>query len=194
MNDKIRVLLVDDNDDFAVLFKNIVAADERLDYLGHASDRRSGVEAACRMNPDIVVMDLDLSGEALEGIDAAKEIRVKTGTKILFLTVYDRYETVITASKKAFASGYIFKSHFQMITDAIYNTAASDTPQKDLIRELILSGLTSAERGVFDRIMKGDDDEAIHSSASTIANQKTSIFRKLGLKSTKELKTVFGNW
>ena len=146
------------------------------------------------MAPDIVVMDLDLSGAALEGIDAAREIRVKTGIRILLLTAYDRYETVINASKKAFASGYIFKSHYQMITDAIYNTATSDTPQKDLIRELILSDLTSAERGVFNGIMKGDCDEALYPSASTIANQKTSIFRKLGLKSTKELRTVFGNW
>ena len=191
---RVSVVLVDDDPDFVSLFKKLLSSDARLEMVGYASDKSSGVEMACTLTPDIVVMDLNLSGVALDGIDAAKEIRRATGVKILLLTAYEEHETIIRASKVAFASGYIFKSHFTMIADVIHATATSNSPLQEIIRELVLSELTVAERGVFEDIMKGVSVGMQYQSPSTIANQKTSIFKKLGLRSTKELITVFSNW
>ena len=194
MDDRVKVLLVDDNDDFATLFKLMIERDRRLEYLGHASDKENGVEMSVRLSPDIVVMDLNLCGDALDGIEAAREIRVLTGIRIVLLTAYEEQETIINASRKAFASGYVFKSRFQTIADIIYDSATSNTPEKEMIRELALSRLSSAERGVFEDILKGTGVESLYQSPSTISNQKTNIFKKLGLKNTKELLRVFNNW
>ena len=194
MSDKVRVLLIDSNEDFAALFMKMIAPDGRLDYLGHASDREAGVAASIRLDPDIVVMDVNLSGGNLDGIEAAKEIRVRTGIKILLLTDCERQDIIVSACKRTFASGYVLKSQAKTIADIIFDTATSDTPQKELIKALSLCILSDAERGVFDDIVKGAGGESYYPSPSTRANQKTSIFRKLGLKNTKELLKVFGNW
>ena len=200
MNNKIKFLLVDDNLDFAMLLKKTVALDARLDYLGHASCKVSGIEMSCKMNPDIVVMDLNLSGNNLDGIEAAKELRRITGVKILLLTAYEQKDIIIDASIRAFASGYVLKSQFQMIAQIIYETATSNTPQKEFIKELTLSGLSIAERGVLEDMLNekvlctSQTARSTQSSQSTIRNQKTSIYRKLGLKNKKEALNVFKNW
>ena len=199
MNGKVRVLLVEDNTNFAFNFKELISMDDRLDYLGCASCKDSGVEMAIEQKPDIVVMDLNLSGVALDGIVAAKEIRRKTGIKVLLLTAYEQKDTIINASKEAFASGYIFKTHFQSIANIIYETATAAPPQKEFIKELVLGELTVAERDIVVGIVNGNitanvNKLSLATSPKTIAAQKTSIFKKLGLTSEAELIRIFKNW
>jgi DNA-binding NarL/FixJ family response regulator len=195
MENKIKVLLIEDDSDFVYLIKKEIEKDEKLKYLGYASNKALGAAMAREHNPGIVVTDLNLSGSELDGIDAAKEIRLTTGAKILLLTSFEQPGIVIDAAKKAFAAGYIFKSQCStLLTDTIYKTATSVTPQELFIRELILAELTSAERSVLDDLTAGNTKAATPSSLKTIANQKTSIFKKLGLKNTDELFAVFRNW
>lgn len=77
--------------------------------------------------------------------EAAREIRRKTRSKIIVLTLFENPSTVIEASKKCFASEYVFKSQFDLIPEAIWKTAAGHTPQEYLIRSLILSELTPCQ-------------------------------------------------
>jgi len=146
------------------------------------------------MKPDIVVMDLNLSGNNLDGIEAAKEIRKITGIKILLLTAYEQKDIIIDASIRAFASGYVLKSQYQTIAQIIYETATSNTPQKEFIKELTLSVLSYAERGVLLDMINDTNFYTSQSSQSTVDNQKTNIYKKLGLKSKKEIIKVFKNW
>jgi len=194
MDKKVRVLLIDDNHEFTSNFEEIISFDERLEYLGAATDKESGVDMSLTLNPDIVVMDLNLSGAALDGIDAAKEIRVRTGIQILLLTAYEDEDIILSASKKAFASGYIFKSQFMSIADIIYQTAVSKTVEKTLIKDLLFRDLTNAETAVLKGLIDGDVNKFTHASASTIEKQLSSIFRKLGVRCSKDLLTVFKSW
>ena len=196
MSEKVKVLLVEDDSDFVFLIQKMINQDPHLDFIGYASNSVSGVEMAQRLRPDIVLMDLNLSGHELDGAAAAKEIRLKTDAKILLLTSYEQPEIIISQSKKAFASGYVFKSQCQTLTDVIYKTATSRTPQEQFIKELLLQELSHAERKVFNALLGENIDFA--SSKKTIDNQKTSIFKKLGLDGmkyrTKELIHIFRNW
>jgi len=191
MEEKIGVLVVDDDIDFIYLIKKLIEKDKRLECIGHAQNKVLGLELAKELKPDIVLMDLNLSGSELDGIDAAKEIKLATGSKILLLTSFEQPEITINASKKAFASGYVYKSQCQTLADTVYRTATSITPQELFIKELIVNELTSAEQGVVKDMAAGVMSA---SSFSTIANQKTSIFKKLGIKSTDELVRVIKNW
>ena len=110
MSALIKTLLVEDDRDFAFLLQKMIEKDERLEFTGHAEDKITGIEMAVKLKPDIVIMDLNLSGNELDGIETAKNIRLKTDAKILLLTSYEKHDVVINASKKAFASGYIFKN------------------------------------------------------------------------------------
>jgi len=192
MADKIRVLLVEDDLDFVFLIKNMIEQDAALDYLTHADNKASGVALAGKLNPDIVLMDLNLSKSELDGIDAAREIRLTTDGRVILLTSFEQPEIIINASKKALASGYVFKSQCQTLTDTIRKTAASHTPEAQFIKELFLQDLSPAERQVLNMML--GEDTAIQSSAKTVANQKTSIFKKLGLKNTNELIHILKNW
>jgi DNA-binding NarL/FixJ family response regulator len=194
MSDRIKVLLVEDDQDFAFLIQKIIRKDTTLELLGHADSREAGVEMACMLKPDIVVMDLNLSGRDLDGIETSREIRLKTDAKVLLLTSYEQSEIIINASKRAFASGYVFKSQCQNLADTINKTATTHTPQEQFIKELIRSDLTSAERSVLDDLLDDRIDTLSSSSLKTIANQKTSIFKKLGLRNTGELIQLFKSW
>lgn len=192
MNEKVKVLLVENDDDYAFLISKIITDDERLEYLGHVTNRAAGVEMSCKTNPDIVVMDLNLSGSELDGIEAAKEIRLKTGAKVIFLTSFEQPDIMIEACKRAFASAYIFKSQCRGLADVIYQVATSATPQEGFIKKLLLNELSPAEISIFYNILNGDSD--MHSSQKTIANQKTNIFKKMAVKNSNELIHLFKNW
>ena len=194
MQSRVKTFLVEDDNDFAYLISNIVSQDKRLHFAGHATERAKAIELVTDLRPDVVLMDLNLTGDELDGVDAAREIRITTGAKILLLTSFEQHDIMIYASKRAFASGYIYKSDCVSLAEIIFKTATTHTPQEGFIRELLLGELSSAERSVLAGILKGEMTSISASSLKTIANQKTSIFKKLGLKNTNELISVFKNW
>ena len=84
--EKVQVLVVED--------EAIVSMDLRykLEALGYSvpTEVRSGeeaVEAASRLHPDLVLMDIGLSGE-MDGIDAADQIREQFDIPVVYLTAY----------------------------------------------------------------------------------------------------------
>ena len=194
MDKKVTVLLVDDESDFAYLVRDEIARDPRLDYLGYAADQDSGLEMARNLKPDIVVMDLYLTGSYYDGIEAAKEIRIKTDAKIIFLTGFENPDIMREANKKAFASGYVFKSQMNHISDIIYDAATKNTPHKLEIQESIRNELTPTELLILNSLIEGNSNVLNYSALKTITNHKTKIYRKLGLKSEKEVLHVFNNW
>lgn len=187
---KISFIIVEDDGDFIFLIKQMLKNEPDLELLGCAGNKAEAVRLAREITPDIVLMDLNLSTTMLDGIEASKEIRSTTDAKVIILTSFEDQRTVIEASKKSFASGYVFKSQFELIPDCIRRTAQGHTPQEYLINSLILSELSSAEKTIFDNLL--GDHVDISSSPKTIANQKTNIFKKLGVKNQGELMHIFG--
>lgn len=184
--EKIKIICVDDDPDFRFLIKSLLERQQNFNLVGSAENREDALEMAQKLHPQIVLMDLNLSpGEDLGGVEAAKEIRLATHAKIILLTAIEDPQISIEACKKAFASGYIFKSQFDLIPETIRATAKGSTPQEDLIKALILSELSAAEKTVLDMIL--GKDIRLLSSEKTIANQKTKIFKKLGVKHGNEL-------
>ena len=83
---KVQVLIVED--------EAIVSMDLRykLEALGYSVPAEIGsgeeaVDAASRLRPDVVLMDIKLSGE-MDGIDAAAQIRDQFGVPVVYLTAY----------------------------------------------------------------------------------------------------------
>lgn len=186
-----QVLVVEDDKDFALLIQQSLENTPGLSCVGIAAGKDEAVQLAKQLFPDIVLMDLNLSATRMDGIDAAREIRLAIRTHVVILTVYENPEVVLEASKRAFASAYIFKSQFSILPELLRAVAKGPTPQEWMIRSLILGDLSAAERAVFD-IMMGKKIE-LFSAPKTIANQKTNILKKLGLRSQWELTQIFGD-
>ncbi len=104
--DKVQVLIVED--------EAIVSMDLRykLESMGYSvcaeiSSGEEAVEAASQLRPDVVLMDIELSGE-MDGINATAQIRVQLNVPVVYLTAYVGGDTLErTELTKPF--GYLLK-------------------------------------------------------------------------------------
>jgi len=106
--DKIRVLIVDDH---PIVLEGLRALFELkggdIELIGEAGDGVEAVKKVQELTPDVVLMDLVMP--KLNGIIATKEIReLSPQTKVLVLTNYAEDEQVFGAIK-AGATGYLVK-------------------------------------------------------------------------------------
>ena len=103
-----RVLLVDDESLVRRILKQILANYQDMELVGEAANGEEAIAAVARLQPDIVVMDIRMP--ALDGIAAAREIRVKyPHVKIIGLSEYSNdYNT--DAMERAGAVGVYRKS------------------------------------------------------------------------------------
>ena len=173
----IRVLIMEDDRDFCYLISTSLRREKDIELGGICHTAKEAVHRAELLCPDIVLADLSLSNNQLDGVAAAREIRIRTNAKIIILSAFDNEKTVMQASRQTFASCYLFKNQFDELLPSIRKVAFGHTPQEFMIRNAILTQLSSAESAVF-HMMLGEDVELL-SSPKTISNQKTSILHKL---------------
>jgi DNA-binding NarL/FixJ family response regulator len=103
---RIRVLLADDHKDMLEYVASFLSADF-CDVVAAVSDGQAALDAAARLLPDVVV--LDISMPVLNGIQAAKRLRMTSpNIKIVFLTVDQDPETCRAALATG-ALGYVLK-------------------------------------------------------------------------------------
>ena len=103
-----RVLVVDDESLVRRILKQILANYQDLEVVGEAANGEEAIAAVARLQPDIVVMDIRMP--ALDGIAAAREIRIKNPhVKIIGLSEHGTdYNT--EAMERAGAVGVYLKS------------------------------------------------------------------------------------
>src|SRR5688500_2178410 len=70
-----RVVVVDDSEDFRMIFRLLLAADARLEMAGEAEDGGEAVELCDEVQPDVVVLDLDMP--RVNGAQALPQIRAR---------------------------------------------------------------------------------------------------------------------
>ena len=107
MPDKIRILIVDDHAEFRQGLRAMLQSAPELEVVGEAEDGAQAVAAALTLQPDIILMDLQMP--KLNGVDATRQI-VYTSPHIgvIMLTMYDDDDSVF-AAMRAGARGYLLK-------------------------------------------------------------------------------------
>jgi two-component system, NarL family, response regulator LiaR len=109
---KIRVLVVDDDPDFVEAAKVSLASDRRIEVVGGATSGEEAVRQAAVLRPEVVAMDVVMPG--LDGIEATRlirkdqpECRVVLVSGSIFV---DRGDEGDEAARVAGASAYVVKS------------------------------------------------------------------------------------
>ena len=103
----IRVLIADDQELVRTGFRVILNAEPDLEVVGEARDGKDAVEAARRLRPEVVLMDIRMPN--LDGIQATRRIAAGAGSpRVLILTTFDLDEYVYQALR-AGASGFLLK-------------------------------------------------------------------------------------
>lgn len=109
----IRLLIVDDDDLFAELVRELVAADERIEVVGRARNGHEAIEAARTLAPDVIVMDIEMP--VLDGITATRRIGEEDPRiRVVVFTGSDEARDEQRA-REAGAVAFVRKSHIDAV-------------------------------------------------------------------------------
>ncbi len=130
----------------------ILSSEPDLQIVGEAGEGAAAVEAARRLNPDVVLMDIRMPG--MDGIQATRALAgpgVENPIKVLILTTFGLDEYVVE-SLRAGASGFLLKdAPPEDLVEAIKIVAAGDALLAPSITRRLLdrvaSRLPSAQEG-----------------------------------------------
>jgi DNA-binding NarL/FixJ family response regulator len=118
------VLLADDQEMMRMAFRMVIESQPDLEVVGEAANGQEAVDAALRLRPDVVLMDVRMPG--MDGREATRRlVQSESPARIIILTTFDLDEYVYSALR-AGASGFLLK----------------DTPPGDL-----LSGIRAVASG-----------------------------------------------
>ncbi|HNP28950.1 MAG: response regulator transcription factor [Nitrospira sp.] len=198
-----RILLADDH---ALVLEGLAKlVTEDCDLVGKVEDGRSLLQAAQKLEPDVIV--LDISMPKLNGLDAGRQLKkLLPSTKLIFLTMH----ADPLYAKEAFqigASGFLLKrsaaSELMQAIQAVMKGQFYVTPviAKDFLgtftQEMPVpktgttDSLTSRQREVLQLIAEGHSTKEmasmLHVSPKTIEFHRGKIIRELDLHSTAEL-------
>ena len=103
--EKIKVLLVDDNEVVREGLKSILEPQVDIEVVGEAVDGLDAVTKAQELNPDVILMDAQMPN--MDGTEATRRIKqFIPDAKVMFLTVYGDY---VGGALAAGASWYLTK-------------------------------------------------------------------------------------
>ena len=107
MSEQIRVLIVDDHPVFRQGLRDVLDTDDRIHVIGDSSDGEAALESARILNPDVILMDINLP--TINGLQATRNIKAQMpNIHVVMITGYDDYEQALHALR-AGASGYCAK-------------------------------------------------------------------------------------
>jgi len=103
----IRVLIVDDQEVLRVGLQAMLSRQDNISVVGEAATVTDAVVESCRLQPDVVLMDVRLSGGS--GVDACRAIRESCpATRVLFLTS-DQDDAAVLDAVIGGGAGYLLK-------------------------------------------------------------------------------------
>jgi len=198
----IRVLVADDQPLVREGLRKIFDADRDLLVVADVGDGRAAVEAADRLRPDVVVMDIRMP--VLDGIEATRMVtRLNDAPRVLVLTTFDLDEYVFGALR-AGASGFLLKDAMpEHLIAAVHTIAHGDalldpavtravierfgrTPESDPSAEGRLAELSQREHEVLLLLVEGCSNKEIAGrlfvSEPTVKSHVMAVLRKLALR------------
>lgn len=105
---EIKVCIVDDNNELRNALEEIISMAEGYRCVGTMSTATEAITSLPLIQPDVVLMDINLGTEA-SGIDCVRELKPRIPeTNFMMCTVYEEDEKIFEALR-AGASGYILK-------------------------------------------------------------------------------------
>jgi DNA-binding NarL/FixJ family response regulator len=207
-----KVLLVDDHPIVRQGLKQMIDREPDLKVCGEAEEARSALHAVATLKPDIVVMDISLSGPS--GIEILRSVR-QTDAKLRVLVLSMHDETVYAErALRAGANGYIMKQEAtekvlvalrRILGGEVY---VSDRVANKMLKQFVggapaslrtpVDDLTDRELEVFRLIGEGHGtrqiSDELHLSVKTVETYQAHIKEKMGLRNARELVQYAIQW
>ncbi|HYO79887.1 MAG TPA: response regulator transcription factor [Bryobacteraceae bacterium] len=203
---KIRVLLADDHQMFRQGIRTILSFESDLEVVAEACNATEAVEQTTELRPDIVLMDIGMTGLcSFEAIRAIKRNRPEV--KIMMLTMHSDEEFLVRGMEVG-ATGYVLKEsaaselvaairevwlggHY--LSPRMLNQLVEDfrTRLQSNGRNSRISMLTPREREVMKLLAEGNSVKEIAGdlglSVKTVEAHKFNLMRKLDIHNKAQL-------
>jgi DNA-binding NarL/FixJ family response regulator len=186
-------MVVDDHPVVRQGLVSVLGDEDDLEVVGEAGSGREAVALAQRLQPDVVLLDLEMPD--LDGVEAIPQLlAARPGVGVLVFTAYDTDERVLGAVR-AGARGYLLKgASADEIARGIRTVHGGGSYLEPRVASKLLaevksprpkgSGLSEREREVLRLVAEGLPTKQIALSLSiserTVKFHVNSIFHKLG--------------
>jgi DNA-binding NarL/FixJ family response regulator len=196
-----RILLADDHALLLDAFRGLL--EPAYDVVGCVTDGRAMVEAAIRLEPEVVIADISMP--LLNGLDACEQLRARLPqTRIIILTMDEDPDVAAEALRRG-ASGFALKkSASSELLEALESVSRGKTYVSPAITDLPPAtfaslarnaapppDLTPRQREVLQLLAEGrlmkEAADILDVTPRTIAFHKYAIMERHGLKTSAEL-------
>ena len=202
MTSRSRILIADDHNLVAELFKKLLADD--FDVVGTVGDGHALVRAAAELKPDLILLDIAMP--LLNGMDAGRQVKkMLPKTKLIYLTITADADVAAEAFALG-ASGYLLKTcAASELTLAVHEvlrgkTYLSKALSRDTVDSLrwerrklvnVDARLTDRQREVLQLLAEGkvmkEIGAILRMSHRTVNYHKYQMMKTLGARSTADL-------
>lgn len=201
----IRILLADDHALMRSGLRALMEKESDVEVVAEAEDGRAAVRLVHEKSPDMVVMDVGMSG--LNGVEATRQIvGAASGVRVIALSVHEDRRFVM-GMLRAGASGYLLKGcSFEEVMRAVRVVREGQTYLSPRVAGVVVaesvnpvfradedpaSVLTAREREMLQLLAEGKSTrqiaDCLNVSVSTVETHRQHIMGKLNLHSIAEL-------
>ncbi|PLX81846.1 MAG: DNA-binding response regulator [Desulfuromonas sp.] len=201
----IRILIADDHDIVRAGLRRLLETEPDLEIVAEADDGDRAVELARNLRPDVVIVDLAMP--RLGGLACLAILKPSLPeTRFIIFSMFEK-ESFVKEAIQAGASGYVLKGGASGdVIAAVRAVCHGDRffsrrllesmdenalPSTDRAKEAGYQALSSREKQVFRMMIHGKSTNEMGDllcvSPKTVEKYRTSIHKKLGLKSNVDL-------
>ena len=198
----ITVAIVEDNLDISQNLELLLNSTEEFICVGVFADSQTAITALPKLNPNVILMDINLPGET--GIECTKKIKPQLkDSQIIILTMYDDSERVFEALESG-AIGYLLKrTPKEKLLLAIKEAHEGGSPMSMEIARMVVKSfekghskneikeiLTEREWEILEHLAKGkrykDIADSLFIGIETVRSHLRVIYGKLQVHSSTE--------
>ena len=203
MDTKQSILIVDDHPLFRKGLIQLIQTASEFEIVGEASCGKDGIALAHTLNPDMILLDLNMKD--MSGIDVLKALKPsEIDSRIIMLTVSDNADDLV-AALQAGAEGYLLKDmEPEYLLESIRSAAMGRMTLDDKLTSMLAralhegsrpkspdaAGLTEQESKILEHIATGKSNKLIaHDLGITEGTVKVHVkhlLKKLNLRSRVE--------
>lgn len=202
----IKVLIVDDHPLYRQGLRQVIEADERLEFCGEAEDGPAALRLIEQLKPDVAVLDINLP--AMSGLEIAAALHSRaSSTHIVILTMF-KDEQAFNQAMNLGVQGYVLKENAAAEILRCIRTVAEGEPYVSPVltaylmrrrdrgislatQQPSLGDLTTAERRILRAVAQKKSTKEIAAdlgvSPRTVESHRANICSKLNLQGSNIL-------
>ena len=187
------ILLIDDHPMLRTGVKQLISMAPDITVVGEASNGEQGIELAESLDPDLILLDLNMPG--MNGLETLDKLREKSlSGRIVVFSVSNHEEDVVTALKRG-ADGYLLKDmEPEDLLKALHQAAAGEMVLSEALTPILAASLrvnrATTERDILKLIAQGLPNKMIARrldiTESTVKVHVKHMLKKMKLKSRVE--------